>query len=346
MNVQLQDQQVLDEYDPSTTIGPLAGVMEAADITIRGAAVLATFARKEDTGVQTWEDGIEYLLKPGNRTVSQICGAQFRNAIAGAPALVTASLQGPDVPILGPLQPSDAALGPPLFPPGSLTLIGAGSGHATIFDGEPPDGYSAIAVYVNSRGVSDPVWLSIEPEIFSGGGFNFLPPIHIYILPQTVQLFVFPANTNQLNVELLFGTPGDTYIAGAWPTNLPPGSYMAAQNSGSRILHESAGIAGSSQITLDLDVPFFGAANLNIINESATNAINVIIQTEDETPTVQAYSYAKTILQAAAAGQWNTEQASVFIPPGRTQVIVDNLGGAAIPVNTVYVDLQGVFLAP
>lgn len=335
MNEQLAAVVCQDVYADAVTLGPFAGVMDGLDLGVSGADVLAQFARSVPTGVQPWSDK-EYLLHPGSRSIDNVCGARFRNAIAGVPAVVTASLHGSDSPILGPLTPAAAALGPPLFPAQNVALIGVGAGHFTAFTGAPPDGYSGVAVYV--KGGANQAWLSVEPEIFIGGGFNFVPAQQLFIPGGSSplgRLFVFPVSTNQLTVELLFGTVGDVLEIGVWPTNLAPGSYSVAPATALFLEWPTAALP-IGVTTFDL-APFFGSASIVATSNIVAGSMAFTIQTLDSNG-VQIAQPLYEITSAPVNGIQQVAQADLWLPIGRNQLQIVNNGANG---NTGFVSILG-----
>lgn len=330
MNEQLFGQVSGDDYTDALTLGPVPRVMDGLDLTVQAGDVFAQFARKVDTGVQPWDDR-EYLLHPGSRHVDNVCGARFRSAVSGVPALITASLTGPDQPQIGPIFGDSPLVGPALLLPTDLKPDA--SGGIVGFSGLPPSGYSAVLIYVNNTlpGGRD-VWVFLEADLSVGvPGVGPIPIQEQLFFPLGSKgYFVLGLPASTISIGLAHGTINAPIEVGVWPTNLAPGFYLPAV--GAPLFNQvpTPVIAPGPAVVTDLATPYFGPANLVILNNSA-QAFLVELASFDPTGAQVA-----VLFLANLPANSNINQ-PIWLPPGRNKVVIQNVGAANAQIDVAIV---------
>lgn len=123
LNYILTEVAAADGYTPAATLGPLPDIIDGIDIQIERADAVFQIARGSGPEL-AWLENREYTMRPGTRFIGNVSGIRFRNANAGSPALVTASLTGPDEPRIGPRIPLPATgVGDPLLQASLATIV-------------------------------------------------------------------------------------------------------------------------------------------------------------------------------------------------------------------------------
>ena len=321
MNEALNAVQAADGYTDALTLGPLPATnVDGADVTIQGAAVLAQVFRKSLQGEQAQDDR-EYLFLPGSRHLANIAGLRFRNAVAGIPAIVTASLTGPDIPLIGPIFGDIPIVGAPLLLPQQVPLD-AGGNAVNFFSGVPPTGYSGLLVMVDT-GTAGPVWMRVGATV--PGFVNTRQNIYLPAVTRSFFVLNLPAAT--VGVDFVAGNPNHNQMQlGVWPTNLPPGTYLppTLTNVANPVLYHADGLSVANGVTfVDMAQPYFGPAKINGAAGPFTGGtVQVLINLLDQTGARIGFEGAN---QQTAFGT----ETDVFLVPGRHQIEWINTTGAA-----------------
>lgn len=328
-----------DNYADALTLGPFpAENVDGADVTVQGAGVLAQLFRKSLLGEQSADDR-EYLLLPGSRHLSNIAGVKFRNQFAGVPAVITASLTGPDIPLVGPVFADVPAVGAPLFVPQSVPLTAGVSPALGPFP--LPSSYGAVLVMVDVGNAVGPLWMNVRgtPSGFPAAGIN-----SFYLLDDSAfggaagvgrSFFVVEIAGGVVQVDFDHGNVAGRPInsVGIWPTNLPPGTYVPPFNgnmpNSNLSLGTSTGGTGLSvaaaggNITADLN-PFYGSATLSYW-------FNAVAANEKAVFQVFAIDKLGAIVHEIFRDDLNSDSARVingrsdiWLPPGHSQVVMTN----------------------
>lgn len=134
LNYILTEVLAADTYGPAATLGPIADVIDGIDVRVERADAIFQVAKGGSSDL-SWLESREYTMRPGSRFIGNIGGIRFRNAVAGAQALITAAVTGPDEPRIGPLIPLPATgIGNPLLQLESLPAAGATFGPFDVGD--------------------------------------------------------------------------------------------------------------------------------------------------------------------------------------------------------------------
>jgi hypothetical protein len=326
VNEQLAAVITQSSYTDPVTLGPEPGVMAGLDLTVQAADVYAQFARSVATGVQPWDDR-EYLLHPGARSVENVCGARFRSAVAAVPAIVTASLRGPDSPQIGQIFDSQPLVGPALLLPQPLKLVQIPTppfdGLAAVFNGVPPSGYTGVLVYLTT---ANPVWLVVTSLLADVNGNLRALSQRIFVPANGTFYGVLGVAASQLAITLANGVVGDTPTVGVWPTNLPPGVYNLPPSEVLLNLHPSTAIANGGSQSVDL-AAYFGTAHFHFLNLNAGPWL-VIVSSSDSAGAFLG-ERARFVIPAAAGAVNGVLDFDVRLAPGRNQLGLFNQSGIA-----------------
>lgn len=158
-----------DQYGAALTLGPLPDVVDGIDLQVERADVMFQVARGSGSDV-SWLESREYQMRPGSRFVGNVAGIRFRNATAGAAAIVTAAVTGPDEPRLGPVIPLPATgIGDPLLQLNSLPVSGSIFGPFDV--GDWPNLLMGAIGKDNAQGISVQAIYQLLPGAV-GGGFQ------------------------------------------------------------------------------------------------------------------------------------------------------------------------------
>lgn len=320
-----------DTYTDALTLGPFPTIADSVDVTVQAAGVFAQLFRNVDTGVQSLGDR-EYLLLPGSRTINNVTGIRFRNQIPGVPAIVTASLGGPDLPQIGPIFADTPLVGAPLFVPQQVKLDGGGT--ATPFTGIPPAGYGALLIYAQAPGGATPAWLFVENQL--PGGIVQRQQAYLSIGPglgiPSYWVVTVPAAT--ISVGFLLGVPNTSISLGVWPTNLAPGTYLPpiAGLSPSPVLYLADGLVIPNGVTLfDVNRFFVGPGKVVLAGGTIAN-VSVMVNLLDTGGNRLGFEFRAPLTDGVQ---------DILLNPGRHQIEWINTTGVNQTVSAAIIGQYG-----